>query len=148
MKVYYSYEQFAKDTNTLIEKIAPYKPEAIVGIPRGGLKLSHAVAEGLSIRKLQKLRTELYDGMSKRSEISLYGSCDFTNIKRVIILDDISDSGQTLQKVMEHLKESFPNVEFKSATLFYKTTSVYEPDYWINEATEWIDFFWEVDYKL
>ena len=40
-----------------------------------------------------------------------------------------------------------PEIEFKSATLFYKRSSVFEPDIWINEAKDWIDFFWERDFK-
>ena len=49
---------------------------------------------------------------------------------------------------MEHLISGHKEVEFKSATLFYKKTSVYEPDFWINEADDWIDFFWERDFKV
>jgi len=146
MKQYYSYESFKIDTNSLVAMIEPYKPEAIVGIARGGLTLSHSVAEGLNIREVQTIRTELYDVACKREQISLFGSCDFQNLKRVIVLDDIADSGETLKEIMNYLEDSFQDIEFKSATLFYKKTSIYEPHFWINEANNWIEFFWEKDF--
>ncbi len=148
MKQYYSYENFKKDSNLLIKKVGSFKPEAIVGIARGGLTLSHCIAEGLDIREVQTIRTELYDGSCKRQQISLFGECEFLNVKRVLVLDDIADSGETLKAIMNYLETNFAEVEFKSATLFHKETSIYEPDYWINEAKNWIEFFWEVDFKV
>ena len=66
---------------------------------------------------------------------------------RVLVVDDIADSGETLKIVMNDLTSKNSKIEFKSATLFYKKSSVYEPDFWINEANDWIDFFWERDFK-
>jgi xanthine phosphoribosyltransferase len=146
VKQYYSYESFKNDTNRLITKAIEYQPEAILGIARGGLTLSHAVAEGLNIREVQTLRTELYDTTCKRDSLTLFGNCSFKNVQRVLVLDDIADSGETLQHIMEYLQNEFSEVEFISATLFYKKTSCYEPHIWINEATSWIEFFWEKDY--
>jgi len=122
--------------------------DAIIGVARGGLCLCHCLAEGLNIRNVQTLRTELYDGSSKRSEISLFGACNFSGVKKVLVVDDIADSGETLQAVMYHLETSFKDVEFQSATLFYKKSSSYEPHFWINEAKNWIEFFWEKDFEL
>ena len=67
--------------------------------------------------------------------------------KRVLILDDIVDSGETMEEILKILNEKFPTVEFKLATLFYKKTAVLQPDYSVKEATQWIDFFWETDVK-
>ena len=144
---YYSYENFKDDTNILISKLKDYQFDSIIAIARGGMTLSHVVAEGLDIRNVQSIRTELYDDTVKRKEITIFGKCKLDNGKRVLVLDDISDSGDTLKAVMKHLEDEFKDVEFHSATLFYKKTSVYEPDVWINEAKEWIDFFWESDFK-
>ena len=147
IKKYYSYENFRSDTKQLISEVKSFEAEAIVGIARGGLTLSHCMAEGLNLREVQTIRTELYDGDCKRQDISLFGVCDFKNVKRVIVLDDIADSGETLKAIMEYLESNFEEIEFKSATLFYKKTSIYKPDFWINDADDWIDFFWERDFK-
>ncbi len=144
---YYPYEQFKNDTNHLLEKLRGFDPQAIVAIARGGMTLSHALSEGLNLRNVQSLRTELYDSEEKREKITLFGSCELEGIQRVLVADDIADSGDTLKAVMCHLEEKFPQTTFHVATLFYKKTSVYEPHYWINEANEWIDFFWERDFS-
>lgn len=144
---YYGYENFKNDTNILLKRLEEFKPEVIVGIARGGLTLCHSIAEGLDVRKVQTIRTELYDNTCKRDNLSIYGECSFHKVQRVLVVDDIADSGETLDAVMRYLKSEFKTIDFKSATLFYKKTSIYEPDFWINEADDWIDFFWERDFK-
>ncbi len=143
---YYSYEDFKNDTNILIDKVRSSEFDAIVAIARGGLTLSHVMGEGLDIRQVHSIRTEHYDKTKKRDTLSIFGKCEFKDAKKVLVVDDISDSGDTLKAVMEYLKDDFKDIEFSSATLFYKKSSVYEPDFWINEAKEWIDFFWESDF--
>ena len=147
MKEYYSYERFQEETQKLIVKVEGFDAEAIVAIARGGLTLAHAMAEGLGLRDVETLRTELYDGESKRESITLFGSCDFGAKHRVLVVDDIADSGETLRAVMEYLEQNFKDIEFRAATLFYKKSSLYEPHYWMCEAKCWIDFFWEADFR-
>ena len=144
---YYAYESFKLDTNLLIKKMQSFNPEAIVAIARGGMSLAQAIAEGLDVRDVQSVRTELYDDTQKRDTLKLFGTCDFGDKKRVLVVDDIADSGETLKTMMDNFKNLHPNVTFKSATLFYKESSIMEPDFWINEADDWIDFFWERDFK-
>lgn len=145
---YYAYENFKNDTNELLKQVKPYEVDSIVAVARGGLTLAHAVAEGLGIREVQSLRTELYDHTQKRERISVYNNCKFNeSTKKVLVVDDISDSGDTLEAVMNELQTKNPDIEFRSATLFYKKTSIYKPDFWINEADEWIEFFWEKDFS-
>ncbi|HIP53873.1 MAG TPA: phosphoribosyltransferase [Sulfurimonas autotrophica] len=146
MKHYYSYENFQKDTRELIQRVQSVKAGAIVAIARGGLTLAHCMAEGLAIRDLQSIRTELYDGEHKREGLSLFGACDLSHVKSVLVVDDIADSGETLQYVMEYLQKKFPDVVFTSCTLFYKKSSCFEPNFWVNEADAWIEFFWEKDF--
>ncbi len=146
---YYAYEKFRDDTISLVKQIKEFEPQAIVGVARGGLIPAHSIAEGLELRDVQTLRTELYDDTQKRESISVYNRCEFEkDIKRILVVDDIADSGDTLKAVMDDLESKYPNIEFKSATLFYKKTSIYKPDFWINEATEWIEFFWEKDFSI
>jgi xanthine phosphoribosyltransferase len=142
---YYPYETFKNDTKKLIQEVRSFEPDTLLAIARGGLTLAHAMAEGLDIREVQSLRTELYDKTLKREALSLFGACDFAQNAKVLVVDDISDSGETLRFVMGYLQESFPSVTFKTVTLFYKPTSIYEPDFWVHKTDEWIDFFWERD---
>jgi xanthine phosphoribosyltransferase len=145
--IYYAYENFKNDTCKLIDKVRSFDPEVIVALARGGLTLAHAMAEGLNIRAVESIRTELYDNDKKRDAICIYGECNLLNKKRVLVVDDIADSGDTLEVVMQKLHADNPDTEFKTATLFYKRTSVHQPDFTVNEALDWIDFFWERDFK-
>ncbi len=145
---YYSYENFKQDTNELINKVKEYNPDAIVAIARGGLTIAHLMAEGLDIRNVQSLRTELYDKTDKRDNITIFNRCEFKDVSRVLVVDDIADSGETFKAIMELLECENKDIEFKSAALFYKKTSIYEPHFWINEANEWIEFFWEKDFNV
>ena len=144
---YYSYENFKDDTNILIQNVRDFNPEVIIAIARGGLTLAHAMAEGLNIRDVQSIRTELYDGTQIRELITLFGTCELQDKKKVLIVDDIADSGQTLDAVIKHLEGLHSSIEFKSCTLFYKESSSIEPDYWLNDANDWINFFWESDFS-
>lgn len=146
MKRYYSYESFRNDTSKLLAQLQNFRPDAIVAVARGGLTLAHCMAEGLELRDVQSIRTELYDKECKRERLSIFGECSLEKKERVLVVDDISDSGETLSFVMEYLQNNFTNITFKSAALFYKKTSLYEPDFWINEADAWIEFFWEKDF--
>jgi xanthine phosphoribosyltransferase len=145
---YYTYEEFKQDTRELVKKVDNEDYDAIVGIARGGLMLSHALSEALEIRNVQTLRTELYDSSVKRDNFLMHDYTLLENLKRVLVVDDIADSGETLQKVIQHLEKRYPDIAFESATLFYKESSVYEPTYWVKEAKEWIEFFWESDFKV
>ena len=144
---YYSYEEFVSDTNKLIKKIDTYKPDLLVGIARGGLSLTHALSEALEIRDVKTISTKLYDDTKKRKEITISGDLDCQGYKKVLVVDDISDSGDTLKCVMDAFRDKNSDIEFRAVTLFYKKTSIYEPHFWINEAQEWIEFFWEKDFS-
>lgn len=52
---------------------------------------------------------------------------------KVLLLDDLVDSGVTLEKVQKHLKENFPAViEVRSAVLWCKGCSCLKPDYYLH----------------
>ena len=51
---------------------------------------------------------------------------------RVLLIDDLVDSGVTLQRVQSHLKENFPAVtEVRSAVIWCKACSAVRPDYYL-----------------
>lgn len=52
---------------------------------------------------------------------------------RILLIDDLVDSGVTLERVQAHLKEHFPAVsEVRSAVIWYKACSVMRPDYYVD----------------
>ena len=146
-KLYYSYELFVKDTQVLVDKCRDFEPEILLAVARGGLTLSHLMAQAMDMRNLYTLNSIHYEGELKLDTFNIFNIPDVSHAKKVLIVDDIVDSGETMREILKVLSEKFPNVEFKLATLFYKNTAVLRPNYSVREANEWIDFFWEIDVK-
>ena len=146
-KFYYSYDLFKKDTQILVNLCKSYNPDILLAVARGGLTLSHLMAQALDIRNLFTLNSIHYEGEQKLDTFNIFNIPDLSNAKRVLIIDDIIDSGETMQEILIILNDKYPNIEFKIATLFYKSTALIKPDFSVREANEWIEFFWEVDIK-
>ncbi len=146
-KLYYGYDLFINDTQILVDKCRDFKPEILLAVARGGLTLSHLMAQAMNIRNLYALNSIHYDGEKKLDSFNIFNIPDLSCSNKVLIIDDIIDSGETMKEILSILKEKFPNIEFKIASLFYKTTALIKPDFSVREANEWIDFFWEVDVK-
>ena len=146
-KLYYGYDLFINDTQILVDKSRDFKPEILLAVARGGLTLSHLMAQAFNIRDLYTLNSIHYDGEKKLDSFDVFNIPDLSWANRVLIIDDIVDSGETMKEILFILKDKFPNIEFKIATLFYKNTALIKPDFSVREANEWIDFFWEVDVK-
>ena len=146
-KYYYGYDEFAKDTQKLVDKCRDYEPDVLLAVARGGMTLSHLMAQALDMRNLYALNSIHYEGTLKLDTFNVFNIPDMSKAKRVLIIDDIVDSGETMEEIFKILKNKFPDTEFKLATIFYKKTAVLQPDYAVKEAKGWIDFFWEVDVK-
>ena len=144
-KCYYGYEEFVDDASALVHKIADFDPDTLLAVARGGLTLGHFMAQGMDTRRLFALNSIHYDKTQKLDTLEVFNIPDLSTAKRVLIVDDIIDSGETLREVLRMLKEQYPHCEFKLATIFYKPTAVIEADYTLEKAHDWIDFFWEVD---
>ncbi len=146
-KYYYGYEEFAKDTQKLVDKCRSYEPCVLLAVARGGMTLSHLMAQALDMRNLYALNSIHYEGTLKLDTFNVFNIPDMSKARKVLIIDDIVDSGETMEEIFKILREKFPNTEFKLATIFYKKTAVLQPDFAVKEAKGWIDFFWEVDIK-
>jgi xanthine phosphoribosyltransferase len=144
--IYYSYETFVDDVKKLVKETEVFEAEALLAIARGGLTLAHAYAQATDNRNLFTINSILYDGEVKRTYPKLLNLPELSGYKRVLILDDIVDSGETLRAVLFVLQERYPDIDFKSAALYTKKSADIQPDWALRETTEWIDFFWEKDF--
>ncbi len=146
MPYYYSYSEFILDCKSLTHKI-DWEFDTIIGIARGGLTLSHVLGEHYNIRKVYTINTIGYDDTVKLDSVKVFNIPNLQESKKVLIVDDIVDSGDTLKIVLELLEESYSHCIFKSASLFYKPTAIIEPNWYFQEVKDWIDFFWDVDLR-
>jgi xanthine phosphoribosyltransferase len=144
-KYYYSYEEFRNDTQVLKNKCQEFEPEVILAIARGGLCLGQLLSEAMDIRNLFTLNSIHYNDTKKLDSFDIFNIPDLKNYKKILIVDDIIDSGESMVEILKILNHKFPNYIFKTATLFRKQTALMQPDYSVKEANCWIEFFWEVD---
>jgi len=143
-RLQYDYETFSSDLLKLAQKIDE-KFDAIVAIARGGMTMAHMLGEYWNIRKVFVINAIGYIETKKLGKPHIFNIPDLTGCKNVLIADDIADSGDTLLAVTEELKEKYPDLTFKTATLFFKPTAKFQPDFSLNRADKWIDFFWNID---
>lgn len=140
---YYSYEALEADMLSMLPACRAYNPDAIVALARGGMIGAQLLGYALGIRRIGVLRVESYDGNEQRSRVEIEGDADAQNSERILIVDDIVDTGHTLQAVKTYLNERHPEAEIKCAAPWYKKSALAQPDIFCNEATEWVEFFWD-----
>jgi len=145
-KIYYSYEEFRDDLKSLTQKI-DQTFDALVPVSRGGLSMGQMLGEFYNTREVYAINTIGYDDTKKLEEVRVFHVPDLSKARRVLIVDDIVDSGETLVEVLKVLKENYPKVEFTTASIFYKPTAIIEPTWWVKEPQGWIEFFWSEDLK-
>jgi xanthine phosphoribosyltransferase len=146
-KYYYSYDEFRDDTQKLKYKVQDFKPEVILAIARGGLSLGQLLSQALNIRNLFTLNSIHYNNTKKLDTFDIFNIPNLSKFTNILIVDDIIDSGESMVEILKVLKYKYPNCNFKIATLFTKQTALIQPDYYIKEANQWIEFFWEIDIK-
>jgi len=144
MRHYYAYSEYLSDCKILTEQIQD-QFDAIIAIARGGMTLAHMLGEHYDIREVYTINTIGYEDTTKLDHTEVFNIPNIKKAKKILIVDDIVDSGDTMKLVIELLAEQYPHSIFKSAALFYKPSAAIKPDWYVKEATMWIDFFWSVD---
>ncbi len=118
--------------------------DAIIAIARGGMSLAQRLGEHYNLRSVYTINTIGYDDTQKRESVEVFNIPDLKDARRVLVVDDIVDSGDTLREVLSVLQRTYPHATYKTASLFYKKTASIAPDWSVKEADAWIDFFWSV----
>lgn len=143
---FYSYEEFCVDVSVLAKEVkASFAPEAIVAIARGGMTLGHFLAEALEMRDLYAINSIHYEETRKLDTINVFNIPDLSKVTRVLVVDDIIDSGETMIEIKRVLLEKYPHLQLKVAAVFYKEKALLRPDFVAREATQWIKFFWDFE---
>ena len=150
-----SYELFGRAARELAGAIAAdgFRPDAIVGIARGGLALAGALSYALEVKTLGSLNVEFYTGVGSTLDapIVLPPTLDRESLrgKSILLVDDVADSGRTLKLVVELLRAGdgggSGGSEVRTVCLYSKPSTVEEPDYVWRRTSRWIMFPWSSD---
>jgi len=138
------------DIQILSEKTADkiiedgFKPDLIIAVSRGGFDPARIISDQLDNRKLASLQIIYYSRLNmknKKPEILFPLNAEIEGLK-VLVVDDVSDSGNSLITVKEYI-ETKSVTSVKIATLHYKPWSNFKPDYYAEEVDKWIIYPWE-----
>ena len=116
-----------------------YQPDLIVAIARGGLMPARVLSDHFDLFDLASLKIEHYRAVHKdriaRVRYPLTASIEG---RRVLLVDDVSDSGDTFEVAIQHLKLHGEPEDLRTAVLHHKRVSRYRPDYFAEEIVVWV----------
>ena len=123
-------------------KESEWKPEAIVGIARGGWVHARIQCDLLGVKNLYSVKVDHWgvtatkDGKAKLT-CPLVGDVEG---KHVLVVDDITDTGESLTTAVNHVKKEGKPAEVRTAALLHIVGSKFTPDYYGLE----ISWAWEI----
>ena len=119
-------------------KAAGYRPDIVVAIGRGGLVPARLVCDCLDIMALTSIKIDHYRAGSSRQPQAVirYPLCTDIRDQRVLLVDDVNDSGDTLETARSHLDNLHPR-EIRTAVMHHKTTTHIEVDFYARKIIKW-----------
>jgi hypothetical protein len=127
-------------------KASSFEPDVVVALARGGWFAGRCICDFLGLDDLTSLKMEHYVGTAQKTgepEVRYPMPEGSVEGKDVLIIDDIADTGGSIERADEYVNERNPG-EVRTATLQLLQTSEFEPDY-IGERLEewaWIVYPW------
>ena len=141
-----SYELFGTAVQDLARQVVDsgYEPDIVLSIARGGLALGMGLGYALDVKNLSAVNVEFYTGVDERLDvpIMLPPTPDVVDLAglRVLIADDVADTGRTLEIVRDFLAGHVSEVRI--AVIYEKPWTVVKADYVWRRTERWIDFPW------
>jgi uncharacterized protein len=144
-----SWQAFGEASRELAKVIAAdgFEPDLILSIARGGLLLAAALGYALAVKNLHVVNVEFYDGVGTTLDMPVMlppvpSAVDFSQ-KKVLVADDVADSGRTMELVYRFVKDHVDDV--RSAVIYEKPRSVIKCDYVWKRTDRWINFPWSCE---
>ena len=124
-----------------------YQPDLILGIARGGLLIAGALGYALGVKNTFTMNVEFYTGIDERLELPMLlpPVPDLVDLSaaRVLIADDVADTGATLELVKEFCAGKV--AEVRCAVLYEKPRSTVQCEYVWRRTDRWIVFPWSAE---
>ncbi|MBA7669284.1 Xanthine phosphoribosyltransferase [subsurface metagenome] len=122
-----------------------YKPDLLVSVSRGGWVPGRVLSDLLENPNIATIKVEYYVDIYKthtKPKITQPLPIEVKG-KKILLIDDIADSGKSLKLVKEHLAEQGA-VDVKICTLYYKPWSILTPDFFVRMTDAWVCFPHEI----
>ena len=139
-----------EDLGTAVDALAGqieadgFNPDAVLALARGGLPLAGALAYALGVKNMATLNIEFYTGVDERLDEPLLlppvPDLALLRAERLLVVDDVADTGRTLALASELCAEHGPQV--RTAVLYEKPQSVVRCDFVWRRTDRWVNFPW------
>lgn len=115
-----------------------FKPDIIIAIGRGGYVPARLLADYLDLMDLTDIKIEHYHAAEQVSSAMVkYGLNTDVSHKNVLVVDDVSDSGDTFNVAVEHIRHKANLVTIRTAVLHHKISSRFIPDFYAVKVIKW-----------
>ncbi len=156
-KLYLDTQGLLEDSWRLGRMIAEsgFEPSFIIAVWRGGVPIGVAVQEFLGLVGIRSdhiaIRTASYHGIDGRSdEVRVFNMNylikNVTHEDRLLIVDDVFDTGRSIEAIIETLSRKArlnTPADIRVAVPYYKPArnlTHRKPDYYIHETDQWLKF--------
>ncbi len=145
-----SWADLGSSTRELAQQVRDdgYEPDLILGIARGGLLVAGALSYALGVKNSFTMNVEFYTGVDERLPVPMLlpPVPELVDLQdaRMLIADDVADTGQTLALVKGFCAGQVGEV--RTAVLYEKPRSIVSCEYVWRHTDLWIDFPWSAEY--
>ena len=153
-----TWQGFGDASRELAQQIVDsgWMPDLIIAIARGGLIPAGALSYAMGVKAIGTMNVEFYTGvgetLAEPQILPPLMDVSAMDGKKVLVVDDVADSGRTLKMVMDLIAEhglsldgeTSAQVDARSVVIYKKPVSVIQPDYVWRETDLWINFPWSV----
>ena len=115
-----------------------YRPDLVVAIGRGGYVPARLICDYLDVMGLTSIKIEHYLSGADRQEEAVIRYPLKADIRglRVLVVDDVNDTGDTLEAATQHL-QTFQPGEIRTAVMHHKAVTHFEADYYAGRIIKW-----------
>jgi hypoxanthine phosphoribosyltransferase len=141
--------EFGEAAHELARAVANdgYRPDLILSVARGGLLVGAALGYALDVKNTWTMNVEFYTGVDERLDVPMIlpPVPDLVDLEsaRMLIADDVADTGQTLRLVKDFCAGKVADV--RCAVLYEKPHSTVRCEYVWRRTGLWIDFPWSAE---
>ncbi len=144
-KLHYSWQNLENDCRKIAKLLKNKKFECIVGIARGGMIPAVILSHLLKIKEFSVVSYTYYEEYSRKTKlISLSDIPKNLTGKKILLVDEVVDSGETMKKAIEDLEKRKNKVI--SVAIHYKSRlkPKVKPDYFVSDpGVAWVVYPWE-----
>ncbi len=156
-KIYISANDYLRDSFRLARMIldSGWLPEDLIALWRGGAPVGVCIHEFLHYHGLRPrhrvLKCQSYTGIQTQNREVVFENAEdiFRSVvagSRVLVIDDVFDTGNTARAVFDRLAPF--GAEVRLATVYWKPSmnkTAMKPDYYVRETDDWVVFPHELD---